>query len=168
MAAPADEGRGHPVPGTPVPYLTADSCDRAGKFMPGHVRQHDFGVMTHPAMPVAAAKPGSLDLDHDTMRRGNRIGASLTLGGFPNCSYTTALIAIPLPAAQTWCLNLAAALISPAPSSWCIVDWARRHSHGAVVVGDLIGEGAAQEEAVIDDMPNLAARVQALAEPGWW
>jgi class 3 adenylate cyclase len=38
---------------------------------------------------------------------------------------------------------------------------------GLVVVGDLIGEGAAQEEAVIDDMPNLAARVQALVEPGW-
>ncbi|WP_208999751.1 ATP-binding protein [Stappia sediminis] len=37
---------------------------------------------------------------------------------------------------------------------------------GLVVVGDLIGEGAAQEEAVIGDTPNLAARLQALAEPG--
>lgn len=37
---------------------------------------------------------------------------------------------------------------------------------GVVVVGDLIGEGAAQEEAVIGDTPNLAARLQALAEPG--
>jgi predicted ATPase/class 3 adenylate cyclase len=37
---------------------------------------------------------------------------------------------------------------------------------GVVVVGDLIGEGAAQEEAVVGETPNLAARVQELAEPG--
>ena len=37
---------------------------------------------------------------------------------------------------------------------------------GLVVVGDLIGEGAAREESVIGDTPNLAARLQALAEPG--
>jgi class 3 adenylate cyclase len=37
---------------------------------------------------------------------------------------------------------------------------------GLVVVGDLIGAGAAQEEAVIGETPNLAARLQALAEPG--
>jgi predicted ATPase len=36
---------------------------------------------------------------------------------------------------------------------------------GLVVVGDLIGEGAAQEQAVVGDTPNLAARLQALAEP---
>ena len=37
---------------------------------------------------------------------------------------------------------------------------------GLVVVGDLVGEGSAQEEAVVGDTPNLAARLQALAEPG--
>jgi class 3 adenylate cyclase len=37
---------------------------------------------------------------------------------------------------------------------------------GLVVVGDLIGEGAAQEEVVVGETPNLAARLQALAEPG--
>ncbi len=37
---------------------------------------------------------------------------------------------------------------------------------GLVVVGDLIGQGAAQEEAVVGDTPNLAARLQMLAEPG--
>jgi class 3 adenylate cyclase/tetratricopeptide (TPR) repeat protein len=36
---------------------------------------------------------------------------------------------------------------------------------GLVVVGDLIGQGAAQEEAVIGETPNLAARLQGLAEP---
>src|SRR5436190_981045 len=37
---------------------------------------------------------------------------------------------------------------------------------GLVVVGDLVGEGAAQEHAVVGETPNLAARLQALAEPG--
>ena len=37
---------------------------------------------------------------------------------------------------------------------------------GVVVVGDLIGEGAAQEQGVVGDTPNLAARLQSLAEPG--
>jgi class 3 adenylate cyclase len=37
---------------------------------------------------------------------------------------------------------------------------------GLVVVGDLIGEGAAQEQAVFGETPNLAARLQAVAEPG--
>src|SRR5450631_3536511 len=36
---------------------------------------------------------------------------------------------------------------------------------GLVVVGDLIGTGASQEQAVVGDTPNLAARLQALAEP---
>jgi class 3 adenylate cyclase len=36
---------------------------------------------------------------------------------------------------------------------------------GIVVVGDLIGEGSAQEQAVVGDTPNLAARLQALAGP---
>jgi class 3 adenylate cyclase/predicted ATPase len=36
---------------------------------------------------------------------------------------------------------------------------------GLVVVGDPIGEGAAQEQAVVGETPNLAARLQALAEP---
>ena len=34
-----------------------------------------------------------------------------------------------------------------------------------VVVGDLIGEGSAQEQAVVGETPNLAARLQSLAEP---
>jgi predicted ATPase/class 3 adenylate cyclase len=36
---------------------------------------------------------------------------------------------------------------------------------GAVVVGELIGEGVAQEESVVGETPNLAARLQALAAP---
>jgi class 3 adenylate cyclase len=37
---------------------------------------------------------------------------------------------------------------------------------GLVVVGDLVGEGASQEQVVFGETPNLAARLQALAEPG--
>jgi class 3 adenylate cyclase len=36
---------------------------------------------------------------------------------------------------------------------------------GLVVVGDLIDEGSAQEQTVVGETPNLAARLQALAEP---
>src|SRR5258708_3373302 len=36
---------------------------------------------------------------------------------------------------------------------------------GLVVVGDLIGSGTAQEQAVVGETPNLAARLQALAAP---
>jgi len=36
---------------------------------------------------------------------------------------------------------------------------------GPVVVGDVIGKGAAQESAVVGETPNLAARLQGVAEP---
>src|SRR5262249_46289602 len=36
---------------------------------------------------------------------------------------------------------------------------------GLVVVGDLIGQGSAQEQSVVGEPPNLAARLQTLAEP---
>ena len=36
---------------------------------------------------------------------------------------------------------------------------------GLVVVGDLIGSGSAQEQAVVGKTPNLAARLQGIAEP---
>jgi class 3 adenylate cyclase/predicted ATPase len=38
---------------------------------------------------------------------------------------------------------------------------------GLVVVGGLLGEGAAREETVVGETPNLAARLQAVAAPGW-
>ena len=36
---------------------------------------------------------------------------------------------------------------------------------GLVVVGDLIGSGNAQERGIIGETPNLAARLQGIAEP---
>ena len=38
---------------------------------------------------------------------------------------------------------------------------------GLAVIGDLLGIGAAQEQVVVGETPNLAARLQSLAEPGW-
>jgi predicted ATPase/class 3 adenylate cyclase len=37
---------------------------------------------------------------------------------------------------------------------------------GTVIAGDRIGEGAAQEQAIFGEPPHLAARLQAVAEPG--
>jgi class 3 adenylate cyclase len=36
---------------------------------------------------------------------------------------------------------------------------------GLVVVGDLVGSGPSQEQAIVGETPNLAARLQAVAEP---
>jgi class 3 adenylate cyclase len=36
---------------------------------------------------------------------------------------------------------------------------------GLVVIGDLIGSGASQEQAIVGETPNLAARLQGVAEP---
>ena len=36
---------------------------------------------------------------------------------------------------------------------------------GLVVVGDLIGSGAAKEQAVVGETPNIAARLQSIADP---
>src|SRR5215212_10134245 len=36
---------------------------------------------------------------------------------------------------------------------------------GLVVVGDLIGSGASQEQAIVGETPNLAARLQRIAQP---
>jgi class 3 adenylate cyclase len=38
-------------------------------------------------------------------------------------------------------------------------------STGLVVVGDLIGSGASHEQAIVGETPNLAARLQSIAEP---
>ena len=36
---------------------------------------------------------------------------------------------------------------------------------GPVVVGDLIGSGVSQEHGIVGETPNLAARLQSIAEP---
>src|SRR5918911_1621839 len=53
---------------------------------------------------------------------------------------------------------------SPAPLSSSSMSSAERRQ--LTVVGDLIGAGVAREHGVVGETPNLAARLQALAEPG--
>src|SRR5437868_4578045 len=36
---------------------------------------------------------------------------------------------------------------------------------GLMVVGDLIGSGASREQAIVGETPNLASRLQGIAEP---
>ena len=47
-----------------------------------------------------------------------------------------------------------------------VADGTGRIASGLVVVGDLVGEGAAQEQAVVGDVPNLAARLAGLGRAG--
>jgi len=42
---------------------------------------------------------------------------------------------------------------------------ARRNRHRLVVVGDLVGEGSAQEQSAVGETPYLADRLKVLAEP---
>ena len=49
-----------------------------------------------------------------------------------------------------------------AKSSPCAIGIAT----GLVVAGDIVGQGSAQEQVVVGDTPNLAARLQGLAECG--
>jgi class 3 adenylate cyclase len=63
-------------------------------------------------------------------------------------------------------LDVAAAVRGPAAPAIGKLQVRIGIATGLVVVGDLIGEGAAQEQAVVGETPNLAARLQALAEPG--
>ena len=52
----------------------ADLDDDAGELVPGHVRQPDVRVVTHPAVPVAAAQTGGLDTYDHAVARARRVG----------------------------------------------------------------------------------------------
>ena len=72
--AGADEGDRHAVAGVPPGDSVARRCDAAGELVTGDVRQRDRPVVAGPPVPVAAAQPGGLDLDDDTMLRRRRVG----------------------------------------------------------------------------------------------
>ena len=48
---------------------------------------------------------------------------------------------------------------------WCFTANPRRLATGLVVVGDLIGSGEAQERGIVGETPNVAGRLQSIAEP---
>jgi class 3 adenylate cyclase/tetratricopeptide (TPR) repeat protein len=63
-------------------------------------------------------------------------------------------------------LNLVEAVPKLAPNAGSPLEVRVGIATGLVVVGDLIGADAAQEQAVVGETPNLAARLQAMAGPG--
>jgi len=63
-------------------------------------------------------------------------------------------------------LDLIAAIDHLVPSSGARLAARVGIATGEVVVGDLIGERDAQEHSVVGETPNLAARLQSLAQPG--
>jgi class 3 adenylate cyclase len=62
-------------------------------------------------------------------------------------------------------LDLVASVAAPPPSAGAALACRVGIATGLVVVGDLLGTGSAQEQAVVGETPNLAARLQALATP---
>ena len=58
--------------------------------MPGDVRQRDVRVVPGPAVPVAAAQPGSRDRDDRAVRRADRIGQVAHLRKRPELGVSTA------------------------------------------------------------------------------
>ena len=72
-AAAAGERHGHPVAGIPLADIPSSRRNRARQFVARHMRQGDIRIMLHPAMPVAAANAGCLNLDHHAVGRRRRI-----------------------------------------------------------------------------------------------
>ena len=70
----ADKGNRDAIASLPAYHLASHRGDSAGKLVTRHMRQHDIGIMSHPAMPVAAAQAGRLDLDDHAFKLGGGIG----------------------------------------------------------------------------------------------
>ena len=92
VAAADDERHGDAIAGAPRRDLLADRRHDAGQFVARHMRQADAGVVAHPAMPVAAAEPGGLDLDDDAFGGGRRVGQRLDPRRLPEFLEETAFI----------------------------------------------------------------------------
>src|SRR5690606_34442339 len=74
-AAAAGEGDRDARRGPPPCHPAADGLDGARQLVAGHVRQPDLGVVTHPAVPLAAAQAGGLDRDPHALGGRGRIGS---------------------------------------------------------------------------------------------
>jgi class 3 adenylate cyclase/predicted ATPase len=62
-------------------------------------------------------------------------------------------------------LGLVTAVRSLAASKAALLSVRIGIATGRVIVGDIVGEGASQEAAIVGEAPNLAARLQGIAEP---
>ena len=84
-AAAAHEGQVPPVKKMPQLNLGADGFDYAGQLMPGNVRNPDVRIVSHPAVPVAAAHAGGHDPDDNAIGRGDRVRHLLDGDRAPEC-----------------------------------------------------------------------------------
>ena len=75
QAAPAraDKGDRDAITRSPASDLGSHLRDRAGELVAGDVGKRRYVVMPVPGMPVAAAQPGCLDADDDTVRWRSRV-----------------------------------------------------------------------------------------------
>ena len=73
-SARRDEGHRHPIADMPAAHVGSHGLNHARQFMAGHMRQHDVGIMAHPAVPIAAADAVGADPNNDAVGRGGRIG----------------------------------------------------------------------------------------------
>ena len=66
-AATTDKRQGNPVTLLPRNNIAAAGCYLTGDFMPRDMRQFDRGIVSYPAMPVAAADAGRHDPQYDVI-----------------------------------------------------------------------------------------------------
>jgi class 3 adenylate cyclase len=85
----------------------------------------------------------------------------------PNGADAPSLAVLDDQAAGRCCTDIAACSTKrPLDNQPALVQLPRREIATGLVVGDLIGEGAAREQAVVGERPNIAARLQVSAGPG--
>ncbi len=73
-AATAHEGQRYPVSCFPSRDIRTDRFDNARELVPRDVWQSNIGIVSHPAVPVAAAKASSLDGDDHASGGRFRVG----------------------------------------------------------------------------------------------
>ena len=79
-------------PTCPALHILAHGLDHAGQFVAGDMGQLDVAVVAHPAVPVAAAQAGRLDLENDPWGRASDRARVTSLGASWNFSNNTAFI----------------------------------------------------------------------------
>jgi hypothetical protein len=73
-SASGHEGDSDAIASLPATDVPADLLDDSGQLVPRHVRQgRDVGIVTEPAMPIAAADPAGPDADHHAVVGRDRI-----------------------------------------------------------------------------------------------
>jgi len=80
MAAAGNERHCHPVADLETHHAAAGGDDAPGKLVSRHMRQADIGIVSHPAVPVAAAEPACADRNDNAVLGRRRIGQGADFG----------------------------------------------------------------------------------------